>query len=47
LKLKIQLQPAPGYKVSEFVNGKLEKVAQKKLNPKFEPMAGKVVKYRD
>ncbi|CAD5227656.1 unnamed protein product [Bursaphelenchus okinawaensis] len=36
------VRPEPGYKVSEFNNGKLEKVAQKHLNPKFAGMAGKV-----
>lgn len=32
--------------MSEFANGKLEKVAERRLNPKFDPMAAKVSKYK-
>ena len=45
LSKKHILKPSPAYKVSEFANGKLEKVAERRLNPKFDPMAGKVGKY--
>uniref|UniRef100_A0A915LNR8 Sulfhydryl oxidase n=1 Tax=Meloidogyne javanica TaxID=6303 RepID=A0A915LNR8_MELJA len=38
---------APAYKVSEFSNGKLDKVAERRLNPKFDPMAGKVDKLEE
>ncbi|KAL7074202.1 hypothetical protein ACQ4LE_006338 [Meloidogyne hapla] len=38
---------APSYKVSEFANGKLDKVAERRLNPKFDPMAGKVDKLEE
>lgn len=36
------IQPEPEYRVHEFENGKLQKVADKRLNPKFAAMSGKV-----
>uniref|UniRef100_A0A914LSU2 Sulfhydryl oxidase n=1 Tax=Meloidogyne incognita TaxID=6306 RepID=A0A914LSU2_MELIC len=45
--VKIDKYKAPAYKVSEFSNGKLDKVAERRLNPKFDPMAGKVDKLEE
>uniref|UniRef100_A0A914E5V3 Sulfhydryl oxidase n=1 Tax=Acrobeloides nanus TaxID=290746 RepID=A0A914E5V3_9BILA len=36
------VEPQPGYKMMEFEKGKLQKVANKHLNPKFQGLAGKV-----
>ncbi|KAF7636504.1 Sulfhydryl oxidase [Meloidogyne graminicola] len=38
---------SPAYKITEFENGKLDKVAERRLNPKFDPMAGKVDKLEE
>uniref|UniRef100_A0A914HFY4 Sulfhydryl oxidase n=1 Tax=Globodera rostochiensis TaxID=31243 RepID=A0A914HFY4_GLORO len=35
-------KPLASYTVKEFANGKVEKVANRRLNPKFEPMAAKI-----
>ncbi|KAE9547840.1 hypothetical protein FO519_008948 [Halicephalobus sp. NKZ332] len=39
--------PDPGYKVTEFENGKIQKVANKHLNPKFNVHADKIDKLEE
>ncbi|KAI6172627.1 Sulfhydryl oxidase [Aphelenchoides besseyi] len=37
-----QVRPEPAYKVNEYADGKLKKISDKHLNPKFAGMSGKV-----
>ncbi|KAH7697422.1 Protein F47B7.2 c [Aphelenchoides avenae] len=41
------VRPQPEYRVHEFENGKLQKVVDKHLNPKFAAMSGKVDKLEE